>query len=280
MGDAAGGRGGPRARARRVSASPFRSVVITGGGRGIGAALARACAGPDVSLLLIGRDAARLGEVAEDCRARGAEVEVAALSVTEHPALAAAITAFDARRPVDLVIANAGVSGGLGDGRAAESFESAQRQLRVNLEGAVATVAPLVEPMRARGHGRIALMSSLAALQPVGDTAAYSASKAGVLVYGEALADFLAPSGVGVSVICPGFVTSDMSARYLGPKPFEMSADAAAALILKRLARGCERIAFPWPLVALIRLSRLLPRRVSRYVLSRVPVEIAPDRAM
>jgi len=159
-----------------------------------------------------------------------------------------------------------------------ETFQSAQRQIRVNLEGAVATATPLIEPMRARGRGQIVLMSSLAALQPIGDTAAYSASKAGILVWGEALADFLAADGVGVSVVCPGFVTSDMSARYLGPKPFEMSADDAAALIRRRLTRGHELIAFPWQMVAAIRVGRLLPRRLLRFILGRVPVTIAADK--
>lgn len=259
---------------------PFRptAVVVTGAGRGIGAAIARAYAAPGVALLLIGRDGSRLAGTAEACRARGAEAEIAAIDVSDAARLAEALLAFDARRPVDVVVANAGVSGGLGPNREAESFASAQRQLRVNLEGAVATVTPLLDPMRARKRGRVVLISSLAALQPIGDTAAYSASKAGIMMWGRSLADFLAPDSVVASVVCPGFVTSDMSARYLGPKPFEISADEAAALIVRRVAKGHETIAFPWPLVALIRLSNMLPRRLVRLVLARFPVTIAPDR--
>lgn len=255
-----------------------RSIVVTGAGRGIGAALAREYATPGAALLLIGRDAGRLDAVAAECRTKGASVETAAVDVTEAEPLANAILAFDKARPVDLLIANAGVSGGLGPSRKAEDFATAQRQLRINLEGAVATATPLIEPMRARRRGQIALMSSLAALQPIGDTPAYSASKAGIIAWGEALGDFLAPAGVGVSVICPGFVTSDMSARYGGPKPFEMSAEAAAALIRRRLARGEALIAFPWQVVAAIRLGRMLPRSIRRMVLGRVPVDIAPDK--
>lgn len=254
-----------------------KSIVVTGAGRGIGAALARVYAAPGVSMLLIGRDGARLKDVAAACEAKGAQVQVASIDVTDAPALEAALLAFDRANPVDVLIANAGVSGGLEPGRGFETFATAQRQLRINLEGAVATVTPLVEPMRARKRGRIAVMSSLAALQPVGDTAAYSASKAGVLAWGEALGDFLAPDGISVSVICPGFVTSDMSQRYLGPKPFEMSADDAAKLIRRKVDRGAAVIAFPWQIVAAIRAGRVLPRFVRRIFLSRVPVEIAPD---
>ncbi|MDR4307032.1 SDR family NAD(P)-dependent oxidoreductase [Chelatococcus sambhunathii] len=264
-------------RSRRVSRNPPTSIVLTGAGRGIGAALARVYAGSNVAMLLIGRDLPRLQAVAADCVARGAVVETAAIDVTEHERLAAAILAFDKAHPVDLVIANAGVSGGLEPGRGFESFATAQRQLRINLEGALATVTPLVDPMRARKRGRIAIMSSLAALQPVGDTAAYSASKAGVLAWGEALGDFVAPDGITVSVICPGFVTSDMSQRYLGPKPFEMTADEAARLIRRKIEAGRPVIAFPWQIVAAIRAGRVLPRFVRRLFLSRVPVEIAQD---
>ncbi|QZO02340.1 SDR family NAD(P)-dependent oxidoreductase [Chenggangzhangella methanolivorans] len=253
------------------------SIVLTGAGRGIGAALAREYAAEGAAMLLIGRDAGRLEEVAADCRAKGATVETASVDVVDSDALAASILAFDAAHPVDVVIANAGVSGGLEPGRRAETFATAQRQLRINLEGMVATVTPLIEPMRARKRGRIAVMSSLAALQPVGDTPAYSASKAGVLAWGEALGDFLAPEGISVSVICPGFVTSDMSQRYLGPKPWEMSAEAAAKLIRRKIERGAPVIAFPWQIVAAIRAGRALPRFVRRMFLARVPVEIAPD---
>ncbi len=260
-----------------MSASSPNSIVLTGAGRGIGAALAREYAAPGVTMLLIARDAARLEDVAQDCRAKGAGVQTASIDVVDADALASAITAFDAARPVDLVIANAGVSGGLEAGRRAETFATAQRQLRINLEGMVATVTPLIEPMRARGRGRIAVMSSLAAMQPVGDTPAYSASKAGVMAWGEALGDFLAPEKISVSVICPGFVTSDMSQRYLGPKPFEISAEKAAKLIRRKIERGAPVIAFPWQIVAAIRLGRALPRMYRRFFLSRVPVEIAPD---
>lgn len=228
-------------------------------------------------MLLIGRDADRLDAVAAECAARGAAPETASIDVTDTETLGRALLAFDRAHPVDLVIANAGVSGGLEPGRRSETFETTRRQLRINLEGAAATVIPLIEPMRARKSGRIALMSSLAALQPVGDTPAYSASKAGVLAWGEALGDFLAPDGITVSVICPGFVTSDMSARYLGPKPFEMSADKAAALIRRKIARGKAVIAFPWQVVAAIRVGRVLPKAIRRMILARVPVEIAPD---
>jgi NADP-dependent 3-hydroxy acid dehydrogenase YdfG len=94
----------------------FASILITGASSGIGAALARHYAAPGVRLVLQGRDAARLETVAADCRAAGAEVANAIFDVTDRAAAAAAIGQADAARPLDLVIANAGIGSGTGDG--------------------------------------------------------------------------------------------------------------------------------------------------------------------
>lgn len=257
--------------------SVYRSVVITGAGRGIGAALARALAGPGVRMLLIARDEGRLASIAHACSADGADVSIAAIDVADTAAVGFAVCAFDAASPVDLVIANAGISGGLGEGRSAEPIEVALRQIRVNLEGAIGTVTPLIEPMRARGRGQIALMSSIAALQPVPDTPCYCASKAGLLMWGRTLDRWLRPQGIPVSVVCPGFVKSDMSDRYLGWKPFLMSADKAAGIILHGLERRQRVIAFPWQLVALTRAARLVPPSVEALVMKHFVSEVQPE---
>ncbi|HLO76421.1 MAG TPA: SDR family NAD(P)-dependent oxidoreductase, partial [Magnetospirillum sp.] len=92
----------------------FQSVAISGASGGIGAALAEACAAPGVTLSLAGRDGERLAGVAERCRARGADVHTDSFDITDPTAAKAWIDAADARRPLDLVIANAGVSSSLG----------------------------------------------------------------------------------------------------------------------------------------------------------------------
>src|ERR1700733_3708156 len=95
----------------------FSSILITGASSGIGAALARHYAAPGIRLVLQGRDAGRLESVAADCRAKGATVEAALFDVTDRAAAAAAIAAVDASHPLDLVIANAGIGSGTGDGQ-------------------------------------------------------------------------------------------------------------------------------------------------------------------
>jgi short-subunit dehydrogenase len=255
----------------------FQSIVLTGAGRGIGAALARALAAPGVTLLLVARDAQRLALVAAQCAAEGATVHQAAIDVTDSDALGAAILAFDREHPVDLVLANAGVSGGLGEDRTAEALTVAMAQLDVNLGGEIAAVTPLIEPMRRRGRGQIALMSSIAGFHPVPDTPAYCASKAGVLMWGRCLDAWLRPQGVAVSVICPGFVKTDMNDRYIGWKPFLMTADRAAAIIVRGLARRRRVIAFPWQLVALVRAAGLVPPEVVALFMKLFAAKVEPD---
>ena len=116
--------------------------------------------------------------------------------------------------------------------------------------------------MRARKSGRIAIVGSLAALQPLADAPAYSASKAGVISYGEALREWLLPDNVAVSLIYPGHIKTSQVAHHVGALPLIVSADKAAAKIKKDLDRGRSFIAFPQRLLWLIRVGRLLPWRL------------------
>ncbi|MGF7177069.1 SDR family NAD(P)-dependent oxidoreductase [Azospirillum doebereinerae] len=234
-----------------------RSIVITGASSGIGEALAMSYAAPGVTLALTGRDAARLEAVAGRCRAAGATVTTGLLDAADRTAMAAWLAAAESAAPVDLVVANAGMSAGTGGG--VESEEQARRILSVNLDGVLNTIHPLLPAMRARGRGQIALMASQASFRGLPGAPAYCASKAAVRVYGEALRGDLAGEGIGVSVICPGFVKSRMTAVNRFPMPFLMETEAAAWAIKRGLARNAARIGFPWPMVAAVWLLALLP---------------------
>lgn len=235
------------------------TIALTGASGGIGAALAEIYARPGVRLALAGRDHDRLAAVAERCRDRGAAVETSAFDIADAAAACAWMRDVDGRRPVDLLIANAGISSGIGPDGKAESWETVAQVLQVNAIGALVVAQVMAERMAARRCGQIALMSSLAAYRGLPSCPAYSASKAAVKAYGEGLRGWLRPQGVGVSVVCPGYVVSPMSARVVGPKPFLMPAEAAARLIRRRLARDAAVIAFPFPLAFGTRLLALLP---------------------
>lgn len=239
-----------------------RSVVISGASAGLGRALALQYSIPERMLGLLGRDKARLAEVAAACRERGAEVVTGAFDLLDAKATGDWMRVFDAARPIDLLIVNAGVFTGHGANRAMETDDEIMAMLRTNLESATTTIGAALPMMRARRRGRIAIIGSLAALQPLADAPAYSASKAGLMSYGEALREWLIPDGVAVTLVYPGHMATDQVAKHVGALPMMISAEAGAARIRKGLDRGRAVIAFPLPLLWLIRAGRLLPWRL------------------
>lgn len=253
----------------------FRSILLTGAGSGLGAALARRYAAPGVRLALIGRNEARLAEVEAECVARGATVERASIDVTERAALAAWIVAADEAMPFDLVIANAGISGGTSG--LGEINDQSRLIFAINVDGVLNTIDPILPRMRRRGAGSVALMSSLASFRGLPGAPAYGASKAAVRVLGEALRGDYGPSGVVVSVICPGFVVTPMTARNRFRMPFLMNAERAAEIMVRGLARGKGRIAFPWPMYALVRLIAALPGPLIDRFVGRLPRKAPPS---
>jgi short-subunit dehydrogenase len=250
---------------RRAS---YQVIVITGASSGLGAALARFYAGPGIVLGLIGRSEERLVLTAEACRALGAGVEIGVIDIADGPALEAWLGAFDAARPVDLLVANAGTSAGPDPASAGEPASLTLRQVEVNLAGAVHTIAPLVPLMCARGRGQIAVIASVAAYRGLPYSPGYCASKAGVRAYAEALRPRLARYGVGVTVACPGFFTSPMTDRWDGPTPFLLSGERAARRIKRGIDRGRRRIDFPLPLVFGMRFCDLAPALIGDRILA------------
>src|SRR5262245_60056166 len=153
----------------------FSSIVITGASSGIGEALALDYAAPGISLALCGRDGPRLQAVAEACRAKGAFVDAGQIDVADREAMAAWLTRFDDAHPVDLVVANAGVSidndnSSLGD------FSRVRQTFAVNVDGVFNAVEPLVGRLMQRRRGQIGIVSSLAGFIGLPYAASYNAS--------------------------------------------------------------------------------------------------------
>lgn len=252
---------------------PFRTILITGASSGIGEALAQRYARDGVTLLLTGRDETRLRAVAQGCRAKGALVETCLIDVTDRHAFARWLLQMDDVSPVDLAIANAGISGGTGGAEDGSWIDAEYRIFDVNVQGVLNTILPLVPRMMTRGAGQIGIMSSLASFNGWPGAPGYSASKAAVRIYGESLRGMLAGYGVGVSVICPGFVASRMTAVNNYKMPFFLPADRAALIIARGLARNRARIAFPWQTFAISGLIGLLPPSLSARLLAKLPAK-------
>ena len=246
-----------------------RAILITGASSGLGAALAIAYAKAGVTLALSGRDASRLARTAETCRLQGASVHSAIVDVGDAAATARWIAEIDDAHPLDLVIANAGISGGTGSG--GESDEQTREIFKINVDGVVNTALPALARMAARGKGQVAIMSSLAGFRGLPGAPAYCASKAAVRIWGEALRGEYASRGVDVNVICPGYVETPMTSVNKFPMPFLMPPDRAAQIMKRGLARNKARIAYPWPMYALVRLIAALPQAVMDPLVARLP---------
>lgn len=127
--------------------------------------------------------------------------------------------------------------------------------------------------MQKRRSGRVALISSLAGMQPISDGPAYGASKAGIIAYGEAMRDYLHEWDVFVSVICPGYIRTPMADQFKSWRPFEYSAEDAAKMIMKAIARKKAFFPFPWQLALSIRIGKLLPWKLRRLANQRFNYE-------
>lgn len=244
-------------------------ILITGASSGLGAALARAYARRGVVLFLLGRDEARLQACLEKVEALGAKGSIKVLDVTDGPALRAWIEQTDKAYPLDLIIANAGISAGTGKGE--EGEEQSKSIFATNLHGVLNTVFPVLPLMKKRRRGQIAIMSSLAGFRGIPGAPSYAASKAAVRVYGEALRVEMAPFGIEVNVICPGFVQTPMTAVNDFHMPFLLSDDKAATIMKRGLEANKARIAFPLPMAFIIWLIAALPVALTDWLFAKLP---------
>ena len=239
-----------------------RRIAITGASRGLGAALARALAGPGVTLVLCARRAGPLEDLARDLRDKGAEVTCAAVDLRDVAAAEAWAEAAWAGGAIDLLILNAGIFDGRGaDGRLERPARTADL-IATNLTGAAAPALALAGRMRARGAGTLLFVSSLAAFAPLADAPGYSAGKAGLTAFARALREALEPDGVRVILAHPGHVRTGQTDRQAGALPGLMSPEVAAGHILRGLARGRREIDFPLHLRLGLRLLGALPWRL------------------
>ncbi|ACB93940.1 SDR family NAD(P)-dependent oxidoreductase [Beijerinckia indica] len=256
------------------SRRPPQTVLITGASSGIGRALALAYAAPGSRLILIGRNAERLAATAQKAMDQGAEVIIGAIDVRDQAAMAAWISERDKTHPIDLAIANAGITTGLSPGELTEDPQAVRAILATNLLGVLNTIEPLIQPMSARGKGQIACIGSIAGLHGLPYAPAYCMTKSAVHAYMESIRGRLEARGLVVSLIIPGFVKTPLNDSIDALKPLEISDSKAAALIRRGLERGKAIIAFPLPLYWLARFGRLLPPRLYDRIMAGVAAQV------
>jgi 3-oxoacyl-[acyl-carrier protein] reductase len=211
-----------------------RIAVVTGGSRGIGAATARALSAHGVAVAVVGRDPAAIEAIVESITAAGGTALALAADCTltdDVDRLRQSVQ--DHLGPVDILAAFAG-----GDGMpVATTSETATHWRQVidsDLNSTFLTVSAFLPPMVARGSGAIITMSSAAARQPAGSSAAYAAAKAGVIAFSRHLANEVAHDGIRVNCLAPSAIENDKMRAWMSA---EQRAALGAAFPLGRLGR-------------------------------------------
>lgn len=257
---------------RRMVKSSFQSILITGGSSGIGFAVAKELAGPGISMTITGRDKTRLSNASDELTKMGASVITSTSDVADSKAMETLINDADERAPLDLVIANAGISGG--STSSASNHEKSRHIMMTNVIGVMNTVQPAIDKMTDRKSGQIAIVSSLAGFRGLPTAPVYSASKVAVKAWGDAIRPGLRDNGIILSLIYPGFVKSRITDQNDFPMPFFMPAEKAARIIIRGLANGRHSIAFPWPMVMMMKLLSALPAPIFDRLMAKGPKKI------
>jgi NAD(P)-dependent dehydrogenase (short-subunit alcohol dehydrogenase family) len=186
----------------------MRAAVVTGGGRGIGRAIARALAGPDTFVAVTGRTRSQIESTAIDLESLGGRSLAVEMDVADEASVSAGIAAIrDAAGHLDVLVNNAGVGGG--EPIAGSDVARWRRTIDTNLTGVYLVTRGIVPLMRA--GGRIVNISSVLGRFGVPGYTAYCASKHGVIGFTRALALELAPQQITVNALCPGWVDTAMA---------------------------------------------------------------------
>lgn len=232
----------------------WNTAWITGASTGIGRGLALKLAAEGVRVAASARSAERL----EDLARSHANIVAVPVDVADRAAVSDAHRRVqDAIGPVELAVLNAGVWHPM----VASSYDAgrAHQSMSVNYLGIANALEPLIPGMIEAGKGQLALVASVAGYRGLPKAAAYAPTKAAVISLAEVLRLELARHGITVSLVNPGFVETPMTSVNEFPMPYIVTADDAAARIVKGLKSGRFEIAFPWQLVTMLKILRLMP---------------------
>lgn len=236
-----------------------KRVVLTGASSGIGLELARELSRRGYDLALLARRAELLEETARELSVNGRRAVAIACDVADGAAVRDAVRRGEQELggEFDLAIANAGVS--ITNHATKFSIADAEQVIRVNVLGVMYLYDAVIHGMIERKHGRFVGIASVAGLRGLPTSGPYSASKAAVQAFLEAARIELVPYGVGVTVVNPGFVVTEMTAKNRFHMPFLMRATQAARIIADGIEHGKRVVEFPRRMSLIMRTARLIP---------------------
>ena len=243
-------------------------VMITGASSGIGKGVALEVAARGAHLGLLARREELLNEIVSEASARNVRAIAATADVRDAKAIRAAADRFRKELgPIDVLIANAGI--GTADHALRLEPDHAAEVIGINVLGAVNSVAAVAPEMVERGQGRLVAISSLAAYRGLPKSAAYCASKAALTAYFESVRIDLRNTGVGVTIIYPGFIKTAITAGRSAKMPYLMELEPAVKKIVSAIEKEKKTYAFPWQLATFVRSGLIMPAGVYDWIAER-----------
>ena len=243
-------------------------VMITGASSGLGRGMALEIASRGGHLGLLARREDLLNEIVDETKRNNIRAIAATADVRDAKAVRAAADRFRQELgPIEVLIANAGI--GTADHALSLTPEHAANVIGINVLGAVNSVAAVLPEMVERKRGRLVAISSLAAYRGLAKSAAYCASKAAVTAYFESLRIDLRHTGVGVTIIHPGFIKTDLTAGRHAKMPYLMELDEGVKKIVSAIEKEKKIYTFPWQLATIVRTPSLLPASMYDWIAER-----------
>ena len=239
-------------------ATPAAGVAwVTGASAGIGRGVALELARRGYEVHATARRADDLRSLVEEAKGLKGLILAAPGDVTDRQGMASVVADIESRRPIALALLNAG--GNIPDAPGDFGGEGFARTFALNVQGVANSLNPVLNAMRARRRGQIAITGSIAGYGGLPGAGAYPPSKAAVISLAVGARFAAAPHNVTIQIVNPGYVKTPLTAANRHPMPFLMECDDACRRICNGFERGGFEIRFPRPLVWILKALGMLP---------------------
>ncbi|MBT3589995.1 MAG: SDR family NAD(P)-dependent oxidoreductase [Candidatus Marinimicrobia bacterium] len=241
------------------------NIFITGASSGIGESLAYYYAQKGATIGLVARREDRLKAVVEKVKELGGNPISYILDVANQEDVQKATSSFlEQAERIDMVIANAGVGGS--DNLSSGNASTINKILSINILGVTNTVIPFIPSMKEQKSGQICIISSIAGTRGLIGHGGYSGSKAAVRLLGDSWDYSLSRHNISTTVVSPGWIATEMTARHTFKMLFLMDSETAAGKIANAIEKRKRKYILPWQWNIIVPIFRFLPRWMIKLV--------------